>query len=158
MLNQLGRIPETKTKILNHLRKLNSYLDDFDIKILQGTVQVFLMEGGQVIPSSRLSDGTLRFLCLLAILCHPTPPPLVCIEEPELGLHPEVMPTLAALLQEASTRTQLVVTTHSDLLVEEFIETPESVITFSKIDGRTRAQRLDSDALEDWLDNYTLGI
>ncbi|WP_419621951.1 AAA family ATPase, partial [Thiolapillus sp.] len=40
----------------------------------------------------RLSDGTLRYLCLLAILCHPKPPPLVCIEEPELGLHPDVLP------------------------------------------------------------------
>lgn len=58
----------------------------------------------------------LRYLCLLAVLCHPSPPPLVCIEEPELGLHPDVLPTLAELLKEAATRTQLIVTTHSDVL------------------------------------------
>ncbi|MDD5037231.1 MAG: AAA family ATPase, partial [Methylococcaceae bacterium] len=132
-------------------------VEDFDVNIHGNTVQVFLQEGGFVIPATRLSDGTLRFLCLLAILCHPSPPPLICIEEPELGLHPDVMPTLADLLRDASARTQLIVTTHSDLLVEEFTDTPESVITFEKDGDRTVAHRLDSDALENWLDKYTLG-
>ena len=73
----------------------------------------FLEENGVEIPAARLSDGTLRYLCLLTILCDPTPPPLVCIEEPELGLHPDVLPGLADLFREASERCQLIVTTHS---------------------------------------------
>lgn len=64
-----------------------------------GTVQVFLEENGITVSATRLSDGTLRYLCPLAILCHDDPPPFVCIEEPELGLHPDIMPTLAALLR-----------------------------------------------------------
>ncbi len=60
-----------------------------------GTVQVFFQEGRNTIPATRLSDGALRYLSLLTILLHPTPPPLVCIEEPELGLHPDILPTVA---------------------------------------------------------------
>ena len=109
------------------------------------------------IPATRLSDGTLRYLCLLAILCHPDPPPLVCLEEPELGLHPDVLPNLAKLMLSASERCQLIVTTHSDILVDALTETPESVIVCEKQDGRTRMQRLDSKELTQWLDKYRLG-
>ena len=70
-----------------------------------GGVALFLEErGGRQIPASRLSDGTLRYLSLLAILLHPEPPSLVCIEEPELGLHPDLLPALSDLLVEASAR------------------------------------------------------
>ena len=72
------------------------------MQVEAGSVQVFLQEGNVPIPATRLSDGTLRYLCLLAILCNPTLPPLVCIEEPELGLHPDILPGLADLLREAS--------------------------------------------------------
>ncbi|MEW6754253.1 MAG: AAA family ATPase [Candidatus Latescibacterota bacterium] len=85
-------------------------------------------------PATRLSDGTLRYLALLAVLCHPTPPPLVCIEEPELGLHPDIMPQLAVLLCEAATRTHLVVTTHSDILVDALTDTPEAILVCEKHD------------------------
>jgi predicted ATPase len=51
----------------------------------------------------------LRYLCLLAILLHPEPPPFIVIEEPELGLHPDVLPHIAELLQQAAKRTQIVV-------------------------------------------------
>ena len=56
------------------------------------------------IPATRLSEGTIRFLCLVAILCHPTPSSLVCLEEPELSLHPDIIPSLAEMLDDASER------------------------------------------------------
>lgn len=120
-------------------------------------MQLLMTEREYSIPATRLSDGTLRYLCLLAILCHPKPPPLVCIEEPELGLHPDVLPDLAKLMLSASERCQLIVTTHSDILVDALTETPESVIVCEKQDGRTRMQRLDSKELTQWLDRYRLG-
>ena len=120
-------------------------------------MQVFFHESGFTIPATRLSDGTLRYLCLLAILCHPSPPPLICIEEPELGLHPDLLPKLADLLVEASKRTQLVVTTHSDILVDAMTEHPEDVVVFEKHDGCTEAKRLDADHLSVWLEKYRLG-
>jgi predicted ATPase len=111
----------------------------------------------QPISATRLSDGTLRYLCLLAILCHPELPPLVCIEEPEIGLHPDILPAVAKLLVEASRRTQLIVTTHSDALVDALTDTPEAIVVCEKHEGSTTMRRLEKAALEDWLKDYSLG-
>ena len=132
-------------------------MSDFGANIDSGTVQLFLQEGNISMKANRLSDGTLRYLSLLAILCHPEPPPLVCIEEPELGLHPDILPTLADLLREASGRCQLVVTTHSDVLVDALTDTPESVVVCEKHNGGTEMRRLDKADLSDWLEDYCLG-
>lgn len=117
-------------KIVENLQKFYEPVTDITIKIAGGTVQIFLHERGlnQPIPATRLSDGTLRYLCLLMILLHPTPPPLICIEEPELGLHPDILPTIAQLLIEASQKTQLIITTHSDALISALSEIPESIL------------------------------
>ena len=132
-------------------------IDDFDVQIEGGTVQVFFHEGPNPIPATRLSDGTLRYLCLLAILCHPSPGTLVCIEEPELGLHPDALPALATLLKEASERTQLIVTTHSDVLVDALTDTPESVVVAGRSQHGTTLERLNADKLKPWLEKYRLG-
>ena len=79
------------------------------------------------------------------------------IEEPELGLHPDLLPTVADLLVSASERSQLVVTTHSDALVDALTDTPESVIVCEKHDGQTEMGRLDKADLAKWLKDYTLG-
>lgn len=64
-----------------------------------------------------LSDGMLRFLCLGMALLNPIPPSLVAIDEPELGLHPGLLPIVAEMIKAAAERTQVLVTTHSpDLL------------------------------------------
>jgi len=156
-LNHLRSVPKVKNTIISQLRNLYEGLDDFDVRIKGGTVEVFLTEGDFVIPASRLSDGTLRFLCLLAILCDPDPPPLICIEEPELGLHPDMIPRLADLLVSASDRTQLVVTTHSDILVDAMTESPQCVVVFEKHDRCTQATRLNEEELAEWLKEYRLG-
>jgi predicted ATPase len=157
-LNRLRETPKAKNAILHHLRDLYEGLDDFDVRIRGGAVEVFLTEGDFVIPASRLSDGTLRYLCLLAILCDPNPPPLVCIEEPELGLHPDLIPKIADLLRMASERMQLIVTTHSDILVDALTEEPEAVVVMEKHDGQSFARRLQADdELQEWLGQYRLG-
>jgi predicted ATPase len=157
VLNRLRGDYKTKTKILENLQQLYMGIEDYDVSIEGGTVQVFFHENGFKIPATRLSDGTLRYLCLLAILCNPDPPPVVCIEEPELGLHPDILPSLARLLKDAANRTQLFVTTHSDILVDELTENPESVVVCEKIEGRTITKRLQSKDLEKWLQKYRLG-
>ena len=157
VLNRLRREPAVKRRMIEALRALYDGIDDFDVQIEGGTVQVFFNEGQFTVPATRLSDGTLRYLCLLAILCHPTPPPLVCIEEPELGLHPDVLPTLAELLKEASERTQVIVTTHSDVLVDALTDYPEAVLVSEKTTNGTVLTRLDGAKLKPWLDKYRLG-
>ncbi|MDZ4820555.1 MAG: AAA family ATPase [Planctomycetota bacterium] len=151
------RFPVAKKAILQGLKDLYDGIDDFDVSVEGGTVQVFFTEGDFVIPATRLSDGTLRYLCLLAILCDPKPPPLICIEEPELGLHPDILPKVADLLRSASERTQIIVTTHSDILVDAMTETPEAVVVCSKQKGQTIMERLDPGELEGWLKKYRLG-
>ena len=126
-------------------------IDGFHVEIIGGYTRVVLYEGCREILASRLSDGTLRYLCLLAILCDPNPGPLVCIEEPELGLHPDVFPTLSKLMLEASERTRLIVTTHSDILVDAFTDTPEAVIAVEKDEHGTRLERLNAEKLKSWL-------
>ena len=157
VLNRLKREPRAKDHFLNALRQLYQAIVDFDVLIQGGTVQVILQEGNIVVPATRLSDGTLHYLCLLAILCHPEPPPLVCIEEPELGLHPDILPSLADLLREASERCQLIVTTHSDVLVDALTATPESIVVCEKHEGQTTLKRLAKADLAHWLDKYRLG-
>ena len=156
-LSRLRRTPKVKAAILDALRDLYEGLDDFEVPAQAGYVEVIFTEGEFSVPSSRLSDGTLRYLCLLAILCDPDPPPLICIEEPELGLHPDILPNLADLLVEASKRTQLIVTTHSDILVDAMTERPEAVIICEKREGRTSLQRLKQSELTVWLKDYRLG-
>jgi predicted ATPase len=156
-LSKLRKTPKAKKAVIDHLKDLYEGLSDFDVVVEGGTVQVFLTEGDFVIPASRLSDGTLRYLCLLAILCDPSPPPLICIEEPELGLHPDILPGLADLLKETSERTQLIVTTHSDILVDAMTETPECVVICEKHEGKTEMARLSASELEVWLEKYRLG-
>ena len=157
VLNRLKREPAAKNRFLDALRYLYEGVVDFDVIVEGGTVQVMLQEGNITVPAVRLSDGTLRYLILLAILCHPSPPPLVCIEEPELGLHPDIIPGLAELLREASQRCQLIVTTHSDTLVDALSDTPESVVVCEKENGQTTMKRLDKQDLAGWLERYSLG-
>ncbi len=157
-LNRLRGNPPAKRVLIERLRDLYDGIDDFHDDVKGNTVEIFLTEGDHVIPASRLSDGTLRYLCLLAILCDPEPPPLICIEEPELGLHPDLLPTIADLLVEASARTQLIVTTHSDIIVDALSEQPESVVVVEKHEGATQLRRLEATAeLKQWLERYRLG-
>ena len=157
VLNNLSGKLAVKKRILAALQELYAGIDDFSFHIEGGTVQIFLHEGGRAIPATRLSDGTLRYLCLLSILCHPDPAPLICIEEPELGLHPDALPHLAKLLIAASERTQLIVTTHSDILVDALTDTPEAVLVAGRSERGTTLERLDAEKLKPWLDEYRLG-
>ncbi len=159
VLNNLEHEGEVWSLLLEKLKQFHGPFRRISTKIEGGTVQIFLHEDGlhQPIPATRLSDGTLRFLSLLSILCHPSPPPLVCIEEPELGLHPDILPTLAELLMDASQRTQLIVTTQSDILVDALTETPDAILVCEKYDGSTTMKRLKKEDLAEWLKKYSLG-
>jgi predicted ATPase len=147
-----------KRELIEALRELYQGITDFHLPVQNGNVQLFLEEeGGRQIAATRLSDGTLRYLCLLAILLHPEPPGLIAIEEPELGLHPDVVPYLGKLLVQASKRTQLVVTTHSPMLVDALGDVPESVVVCEKVNGCSQFTRLNGDKLKEWLEKYSLG-
>ena len=159
VLNGLLNQPHVKQQILERMRDFYPSFTDVMTQVSGGTVQIFFHEKGlhHPIPATRLSDGSLRYLCLLAILCHPNPPGVICIEEPEIGLHPDVIPEVAKLLVEASTRSQIFVTTHSDILVDALTDVPEAVIVCEKPEISTQLRRLDSEELSSWLEDYGLG-
>ena len=149
---------ENKRKLVAALQELFDGIVDVNCPVTGGTVSLFLEErDGRQIPASRLSDGTLRYLCLLAILLHPEPPSLVAIEEPELGLHPDVVAHVTELLVNASQRMQIVVTTHSDMLVDALSDYPSSVVVCEQENGESRFERLNSERLKIWLEEYSLG-
>ena len=159
LLSDLLNRPDVRSQILSCAQDFYQAVQDIRIDFTGGQVQIFFHEADlrHSVPATRLSDGTLRYLCLLAILCHPDPPPVICIEEPELGLHPDIIPGVAKLLLEASSRTQLFVTTHSDILVDALSDAPEAVIVCEKSEGATQFQRLSTEELNPWLDRYRLG-
>ena len=153
----LKKDPPVKRRLLELLPDLAPGFSDIEVVPEGGGLSLYLTEGNRSVPARRLSDGTLRFLCLLAILVDPEPPPLIAIEGPELGLHPNIHPQLAALLIEASERTQLIVTTHSDILVDALTDTPEAIVVCENVDGSSRLERLNPEKLKLWLEEYRLG-
>ena len=156
-LNRIRQDPRTKSKLIECLTDAYEGLSDFELNFEGGSVQVFFSEGDLPVPATRLSDGSMKYLCLLAILLNPHPPPIVCIEEPEMGMHPDLLPKIADLMVEASQRSQLIVTTHSDVLVDELADQPESIIVCEKHAGNTSMTRLDPEELSGWLGKYRLG-
>lgn len=122
-------------------------------------IQLEWTEQGQDEPfsSSALSDGTLRFICLAVVLLQPQEfmPKTVLIDEPELGLHPFAVSVLAGLMKSAAQEHQLIVSTQSVELVNEF--DAEDLIVVDRRGGASTFQRPDSQALESWLEDYSLG-
>jgi predicted ATPase len=104
-----------------------------------------------------LSDGTLRFLILLAILANPEPGDLIAIDEPETGLHPSMFPILAELASEAAERSQVVFTTHSPQFLDAFTGEPPVTTVVEWSNGETRLSTVDGYELRRWLEKYSLG-
>jgi len=153
----LKRTPSVKQHIVDLLQEFSGGFKDIETIPEGGQLQLYLEEAGRMVPARRLSDGTLRYLCLLSILVDPNPPPLVIIEEPELGLHPDILPTIRELLVEASQRCQLVVSTHSTQLVDAMTDHADSVLVCEKHDGSTCLTRLSQEEIDKWREHGSLG-
>ncbi|MBN2497787.1 MAG: AAA family ATPase [Deltaproteobacteria bacterium] len=156
-LAALKRTPAVKRRLVELIQELGQDFDDIEVVPEGGLLNLYLEEGGRSFPARRLSDGILRYLCLLAILVDPQPPPLLVIEEPELGLHPDILPTLRDLMIEASSRSQLIVTTHSTELVDTMTDYASSVLICEKKKGATILSRLTQEEVDHWRKHGGLG-
>jgi len=107
--------------------------------------------------ASDLSDGTLRFLLLLAVLASPTPAPVIALDEPETGLHPSMLPVIAEHAIDASRRAQIIFTTHSPQFLDSFHDTKPSTTVTKWAGGKTVLSTLKGEALDYWLKEYSLG-
>ncbi|OLZ60469.1 AAA family ATPase [Amycolatopsis keratiniphila] len=108
-----------------------------------------------VFSANQMSDGTLRFVCLVTLLLQPELPGLVVLDEPELGLHPFAIIQLADLLRQASRRSQVLIATQSVTLMNQF-EVGDLIVVERK-SGSSDFSRPDVSTLEDWLADYSLG-
>ena len=159
VLHNLINEPTLGNKIIDEFRLFYPQADNIGFAIEGGILRIYLFEKGfkRPISMSSFSDGMLRYLSLLTILCHPDPPPVTCIEEPEIGLHPDIIIEVARLLIEASSKSQIIVTTHSDILVDALTDVPEAIIVCEKPTTSTHLSRLDKDKLKPWLEKHRLG-
>jgi len=114
-------------------------------------------KNGQDFPMGdwQFSDGTLRFVCLATLLLQPEPPQTIIIDEPELGLHPQAINQLSALLQKVSLNSQVIISTQSAGLVDNF--EPQDIIVVNSQESASEYTRLDAEELAAWLDEYSLG-
>ena len=116
-------------------------------------------EKGMDVPlkAHALSDGTLRFICLATVLNQPEEfmPSTLLIDEPELGLHPYAITVLAAQLKAASENHQVIVSTQSVELVNEF--EADDLVVVNRQKGETVFERTSEDKLKSWLEDYSLG-
>ena len=87
--------------------------------------------------AAELSDGTLRYLLLIAALLSPRPPPLMIMNEPETSLHPDLLPPLARLIARASRQSQIIVVSHAQSLVSALQEAGAKRIVLEKELGET---------------------
>lgn len=150
--------PDSYQQITDTVRLVAPFFDDFILKPTPGEkVRLRWRQKGADYPlkPSHLSDGTLRFICLTAALLQPDPPSTIIIDEPELGLHPYAIVILAEMIQAASQKTQIIVSTQSPALVDCF--SPEDIIVATRKKGASVFQRLNEHELSEWLKDYSLG-
>lgn len=105
--------------------------------------------------TGQFSDGTLRFIALATALLQPKPPTTILIDEPELGLHPFALNTLASLIRQAGEKTQLIVSTQSAPLLNAF--EPDEIVVMERKQGESLFRHLSDEELKTWLEEeYTL--
>jgi|SRR5215213_1009403 len=146
-------------KIRNYLHELKETYEDYVTRVLFGRVGLELLESPfeEPLPAKRLSDGTLRFLALAAILLHSEPPVLICLEEPELGMHPDMIRMVARMIVDAATKTQLIVTTHSEHLLTALQDDFDALFAFDAGLTGSTVRRFTREEYKIWCEEHSLG-
>lgn len=153
--------PKHFKRIEMTVKSIAPFFDQFVLepnRLNDSTIQLEWREKGHpdsYFNASHLSDGTLRFICLATLLMQPNPPATIIINEPELGLHPVAINKLAALIRKASESTQVIISTQSINLIDNF--SPEDIIVTDRSVEGSVFKRLNSEDLQDWLNEYSLG-
>lgn len=147
-------------QIVRVVRLAVPYFDDFYLKPEAENGEHIRLrwkqkEVDEIFGASALSDGSLRFICLTTLLEQPELPKLIIIDEPELGLHPAAITYLAAMVKSAATRRQVILSTQSVDMLNEF-EPEDIVVSEQGLEG-SAFHRLDTQGLKTWLEEYSLG-
>ena len=146
----------------NTVRLVAPFFEDFILEPLALNPDTIRLEWKHVgadayFDVSSLSDGTLRFIALAALLQQPVElrPSVILLDEPELGLHPLAITMLASMIKTASVDTQVILATQSPTLLDHF--KPEDVLVADRVDGATEFTRHSTEELALWLEDYSIG-
>ena len=153
---------ETYNEIRKTVQLAIPFFDDFvlepqEVRPDEHMIQLLWQQKDSDYPflPSQLSDGSLRFVCLVTALLQPDPPATIIFDEPELGLHPYAIHLLGSLLRAASKRMQIIVATQSSLLLDEF--DVDDLIVVELQNGVSAFKRLEEEKFEEWLKDFSVG-
>lgn len=156
-----ARHPKHYMRIEKMVESVSPFFDSFYLEPNRLNPETIRLEWKQknsedtYFSAYQLSDGTLRFICLATLLMQPEPPTTIIIDEPELGLHPFAVTKLAALIRGVSKKSQVIISTQSVNLVDNFA--PEDIIVVDMKDNASIFRRLEQDELKVWMDEYSMG-
>lgn len=154
--------PTHYTRIVKTIQLVAPFFGDFYLRPQPDSkdqIELEWTEKGEDVPfkAHQLSDGTLRFICLATVFLQPVSlqPETILVDEPELGLHPYAITVLASLIRAASQEKQVIVSTQSVELLNEF--DADDVIVVDRDEGKSTFKRLNKKELAEWLEDYSLG-
>jgi len=152
--------PKAYKQIVKTIQRVAPFFQDFILKpeqYNQDTIRLKWKHKGtdDYFDANDLSDGTLRFILLTTLLLQPNLPTIILLDEPELGLHPFALKLLASMFRKVSRKTQIIASTQSVTLANEF--DIEDLIVVDRIDNHSEFKRLNPKDYEEWLEEYSLG-
>jgi predicted ATPase len=154
--------PEYYRRIVTTIQQIAPFFEDFDLGPMRLDPNSILLnwkdrDSNHFFGPHQLSDGTLRTMALVALLAQPESdlPPVIVIDEPEIGLHPYALEMVASLVKSASVHSTVVLATQSVGLVNHFA--PEDIVTVTREKAQSKFQRQNSETLAVWLEDYAIG-
>lgn len=152
--------PSCFRRIERAVRSIAPFFEDFSLQPARLNPDVIQLEWKEIHDDGRfgaaaLPDGLLRFICLATVLNQPKPPPLLILDEPELGLHPAAITHLAALLRTRAQACQILAATQSVTLVNQL--EPGDVRVVDRRGGESTFKHLAGENLDPWMDVYAIG-
>jgi predicted ATPase len=154
--------PPYYRRIVTTIQQIAPFFEDFDLGPMKLDPNSILLnwhdrDSNHLFGPHQLSDGTLRTMALVALLAQPESdlPPIIVIDEPEIGLHPYALEIVAGLVKSASVHCTVILATQSVGLVNHFV--PEDIVTVTREKAQTKFVRQNSKTLEAWLEDYGIG-
>jgi predicted ATPase len=152
--------PKHYQRIVNNIQLIVPMFRDFNLRPNPLNPEMILLEwqdknSDYSFTAGDLSDGSLRFICIVTMLLQPNRPDLILLDEPELGLHPMAIKILAGLLKKVANFSQIIISTQSEKLVSEF--EAQDIIVVEHNGENSTFNRLENERLVSWLNDYSLG-
>lgn len=156
------QFPMVYDRIVSTLRKVLPEFGDFELGPSRLNPNDIILDWRKqgfdyLFGPHQISDGTIRAMALCTLFLQPEEclPDVIVLDEPELGLHPNALELVAGLMRAASEKKQVIVATQSQTFLDFF--EPDEIVTVECQNGQSKFERLDSETLKDWLDDYSIG-